>query len=170
TTLMTHCTSIRVDFDQLRTNRTSIWLEFTQLRTNRTSIWLEFTPLKTNRISICPEFDQLRTNYNNIGRRLNFTQFSLLLYSTSSFFRVLAIKPTPDNTAKAAAEKIAYCLSSPVAGNTPTLLWSTSVFSRSIELPSSIVPSESSSVSSDSPGCSVSSSGISFPSDSLGSD
>src|SRR5699024_11702401 len=69
--------------------------------------------------------------------------FSLLLYSTSSFFRVLAIKPTPDNTAKAAAEKIAYCFSSPVAGSKPTLLWSTSVFSRLIELPSSIVPSES---------------------------
>src|SRR5699024_8435990 len=109
--LRTNRTSIWLEFDQLRANRTSIWLEFTQLKTNRTSIWLEFTQLKTNRISICPECDQLRTNYNNIGRRLNFTQFSLLLYSTSSFFRVLAIKPTPDNTAKAAAEKIAYCFS-----------------------------------------------------------
>ena len=114
--------SIWLEFTQLRTNRTSIWLEFEQLKTNRISIWLEFTQLKTNRKSIWLEFTQLRTNHNNIGRRLNFTQFSLLLYSTSSFFRVLAIKPTPDNTAKAATEKIAYCLSSPVAGNKPTLL------------------------------------------------
>src|SRR5699024_2236850 len=124
TQLRTNRTSICLEFTQLKTNRTSICPEFDQLRPNRTPIWLEFDQLRTNRISIWLEFTQLRTNYYNIGRRLNFTQFSLLLYSTSSFFRVLAIKPTPDNTAKAAAEKIAYCLSSPVAGNTPTLLWS----------------------------------------------
>src|SRR5699024_2739793 len=153
TPLSTNLKSIWPQLTELMTNRTSIWLEFTQLKTNRISIWLEFTQLRTNRTSIWLEFTQLRTNHNNIGRRLNFTQFSLLLYSTSSFFRVLAIKSTPDNTAKAAAEKIAYCFSSPVAGSKPTLLWSTSVFSRSIELSSSTPSSDFSSASSDPPGC-----------------